>query len=83
MAHIEQYKFYPRAARRRGMQGVVEVSFRLRADGLAEQIQVSGSHPLLRRAAEAAVEKALPLPLPPEEIDLPMPLRFGMEFSLR
>lgn len=82
LAHIEQHKFYPRAARRRGVQGVIQVSFVLHDNGQVSAVTVEDGHEVLRKAAEEAVRAALPLPLPPDEVECPMPVRFGMEFKL-
>ncbi len=84
-AHIEQYKRYPRAARRRRLEGVVQVSFTLQRGGdiTALAVEQEGAHPLLVRAAEQTIHSALPLPVVPPGVDCPMPVRFGMEFALR
>ncbi|KAA3626047.1 MAG: energy transducer TonB [Proteobacteria bacterium] len=85
IAHIEQHKHYPNAARRRRLGGVVEVSFNLHRGGSIEALRVNGqaSHPILAQAAEQTVKNALPMPAVPAEVESPMPIRFGMEFSLR
>ncbi len=62
---LEQYKYYPTSARRRGIEGAVDVSFRLNADGRAEQVQlVSGSgYSILDDAALRTVRRAEPFPV--------------------
>jgi len=62
---LEQYKYYPMSARRRGIEGAVDVSFRLNADGRAEQMQlVSGSgYSILDDAALRTVRRAEPFPV--------------------
>lgn len=82
LERIEAHKFYPTAARRRGMQGVIQVSFLLRPDGTISELQVGKGPGVLRQAAEEAVAKALPLPKPPTSLELPQTLQFGMEFRL-
>lgn len=85
IAHIEQHKHYPRAARRRRLEGVVQVSFTLHRDGGISTLQVDerDAHPILTQAAEQTVRNALPLPPVPDEVECPMPVSFGMEFALR
>jgi len=82
LAHIEEHKFYPRAARRRGMQGVIQVSFMLHRDGHISDVMVEDGHEVLRRAAEESVRAALPLPLPTPDVPSPLRVSFGMEFKL-
>jgi protein TonB len=82
MAHIESHKSYPRAARRRRLEGDIRVSFSLQADGAVAALQAVGGHRLLTGAARQAVERAVPLPMPPESLSLPWEVAFTMRFSL-
>ncbi|MEW6645632.1 MAG: TonB family protein [Pseudomonadota bacterium] len=82
LAHIESHKFYPRAARRRGLQGVIQVSFVLHENGRITDLMLEDGHDLLRRAAEEAMQAALPLPLPPRDVPCPLRVNFGIEFKL-
>ncbi|OIO73303.1 MAG: hypothetical protein AUJ57_04700 [Zetaproteobacteria bacterium CG1_02_53_45] len=83
MAHIEQHKWYPKAARRRGIEGEVHVSFKLLPDGSAHQLVVENGPSLLVTAARAAVERAIPMPIPPAMIDCPLECEFRMRFNLK
>lgn len=83
LAHIERHKRYPRVARRRGLEGRVEVSFLLTRGGSVKDLRTDGAHALLGRAAEAAIRESLPLPVPPAGMELPLAIDFGMVFSLR
>ena len=82
MAHIEQHKWYPKAARRRGIEGEVSVRFTLHPDGSARELVVKNGSPLLLTAARQAVEKAIPMPKPPAAVDCPLECEFRMRFSL-
>jgi protein TonB len=82
LAHIEEHKFYPRAARRRGVQGVIQVSFLLHENGQVSALMLEDGHEVLRKAAEEAVQAALPLPQPPSDVACPLRVSFGMEFKL-
>lgn len=82
MAHIEQHKWYPKAARRRGIEGEVHVSFKLLPDGSTHQLVVEDGPDILLAAARKAVEKAMPMPLPPATIACPLECEFRMRFNL-
>ncbi len=82
MTHIEACKEYPRAARRRRIEGDVRVSFSLQAEGGVAALQAEGGHRLLAGAARQAVECATPMPPPPENLVLPWQVSFTMRFSL-
>jgi len=82
MAHIEQHKWYPKAARRRGIEGEVRVRFTLLPDGSAKALIVENGPEMLVSAARKAVEKATPMPKPPAKIHCPIECEFRMRFSL-
>ena len=82
MAHIEAHKHYPRAARRRGIEGEVEVNFRLLPGGEVADVSVGRGHRILRKAVEQAIAAAQPLPQPPLSLQLPLAVSFSVVFSL-
>jgi len=82
-AHIEACKYYPRAARKQGIEGKVEVSFQLLKDGDVRDIKSSGAHRLLRHASTRAIKEALPLPKPPDSLAMPTNIRFSMHYDLK
>ncbi len=65
---IRQNKHYPEAARRRGQEGTVEVSFCVSPDGSVSNIICNGEHSVLNGAAKDAVSKAFPIRVPPNVI---------------
>jgi len=79
---IEGNKYYPRIARRRGLEGNILVSFLLKEDGYINGLDTSGGPLLLRRAAKTAVKKSLPLPTTPSDIEYPMHISYAMQFKL-
>ena len=83
LTHIEGHKYYPRSARQRGIEGSIQVSFRLLANGSISGLMASGGPLILRRAAKSSVTDALPLPLCPPEITCPMQVSYAMQFKLR
>ena len=82
-AHIEACKYYPRAARKQGIEGRVEVSFQLLENGDVKNIKSSGAHRLLKHAATRAIKEALPLPKPPASLAMPVNIRFSMHYDLK
>ncbi len=67
---------YPALARRRGLEGTVELRFRLRPDGGVVGLEVVRSAgPVLDEAARAAVLAAAPLPYYPAPVTLPIRYR--------
>lgn len=83
LAHIESHKFYPLPARRRGLQGAVDVRFTLDARGMISNLDVTGSNSLFVEAARAAVRKALPLPAAPSLDGFPLDVSYQMIFKLQ
>lgn len=83
LTHIEGHKYYPRPARLRGIEGSIQISFRLLGDGNISGLTASGGPLILRRAATGAVNRALPLPACPPEITCPMQVSYAMQYQLR
>ena len=82
LAKIEKNKFYPTVARRRNLEGMIQVRFRLGCDGEVEALEIDGKHSLLRKAAGKAIEAAMPLPKIPAEIECPMLVDYAMAYTL-
>ncbi|PLY16223.1 MAG: hypothetical protein C0631_04170 [Sedimenticola sp.] len=83
LSRIEREKFYPNSARRKGIQGNIHVSFTLTCAGYAENIEINRGHKLLQKGALNAIEKAQPLPSPPEGVECPMNVTYAMAFQLK
>jgi protein TonB len=83
MAHIEGKKFYPETARRRGVTGGVRVGFIVAPGGSASALECSQGPGVLVQAACEAVRRAVPLPMPPPELQLPFSVSFVMDYSLK
>jgi len=83
LTHIEGYKFYPAIARRRGIEGNINVSFRLLHTGYINNLNVTNGPLILRQAAERAIVQALPMPIPPPEINISEKIRFVMQYQLQ
>lgn len=82
LTHIEHHKWYPKIARRMGIEGAVNVRFMIHANGSAHDIFIENGPETLMAAARKAVERSLPLPHPPAKVDCPIECEFRMRFSL-
>lgn len=85
-AVLERNKEYPRRARRRGVEGVVQLWFQVDRQGyvLDYNIRESSGSRLLDRAVERLIEKVSPLPPFPKDwdrqtIDLVIPIRYFLD----
>jgi len=63
--HLEAFKYYPASARRRGIEGDVDVSFMLVHGGIAEHVELlkGSGYAVLDRAAITTVARAQPFPV--------------------
>jgi protein TonB len=82
-ASIEAHKFYPALARRRRLEGQVQVSFTVQANGRISDLRASDGQPLLEEAARKTVQRALPLPAPEGRVNMPLAISYRMDFRLR
>ncbi len=82
LAHIESYKFYPGAARRRSIEGRLDVAFFLDQDGEAYQLTINGGRAVLQRAVRQALNDAQPLPRPPASLKMNEQIAFSMVYEL-
>ena len=81
---ILEHQHYPLEARKRGLSGVIEVSFELTRTGeILKIIEAAApeSKSLLQQAARAAIRDAAPFAEPPAGISLQF--RIPIEFTLR
>jgi protein TonB len=83
LSSIEKKKRYPTLARRKNIEGKVNVSFKLSCGGDISELQIQGAHGLLRKAAKKAIKAAQPFPKRPEELDCPLPVTYAMAYSLK
>ena len=71
---IERAKIYPDAARRAGMEGTVELRFRIGRDGTVEVLEVvrSSGYPELDEIAMQTIRRAAPYPSVSGRIRIPL-----------
>ncbi|HED34277.1 MAG TPA: TonB family protein [Gammaproteobacteria bacterium] len=82
LAHIESYKFYPGAARRRSIEGKLKVKFCLNDKGGPIKLSIEGGRAILQRAVRQALNDAQPFPLPPESMERNQLIAFSMQYRL-
>lgn len=81
-ARIEAHKFYPAAARRRGLEGSVAISFVVDETGAIRDVRLEGAHRLLTSAVQRALEDAAPFAPPPTSASRPLSLAYTISFHL-
>jgi protein TonB len=82
MQLIKVHKLYPYSARRRHIEGDVQISFSLDANGQPSHIQINGKHTVLERASRQAIADAQPFPPVPKAIGSSIRIEFTMQYSL-
>ena len=86
LAHLERHKRYPRAAQRRRSEGVSLVEYAVDRMGGVQWARLarSSGNALLDDEALAAVQRASPLPSPPDEVQGdPVQITTPVEFFIR
>ncbi|MEA1879338.1 MAG: TonB family protein [Campylobacterota bacterium] len=79
---INNNKSYPRMAKKRGMQGKVNVSFRLLKNGRITNLKITGSS-LFKKSARKAVEASFPVSVKNIGFSLPDNVSFSINYRLR
>ncbi len=82
LSHIEQFKYYPGAARRRGIEGKVNIRISISPSGEIVTVETTGQYKLLNQAARGAIETASPLPSLPARHTVPLDIEFTIEYTL-
>ena len=80
---IEENKHYPRVAKRRGLQGSVEVVFTIAADGTLDSVVANSGNNAFNSATKDAVYKTFPLEYDVNGLELPMQISFTVDYRLR
>ena len=76
---IERAKFYPDSARRQGLEGIVELRFRVAPDGSVAAVEIvrSSGHVLLDESSSQTVRRAAPYPVVGGWIRVPLSYRLN------
>jgi protein TonB len=77
LRRIEEAKIYPRSARRQGIEGTVELRFRIAADGSVGAVEIARSSGflVLDEAAQQTIRRAAPYPRLNGWVRLPLTYR--------
>ncbi len=81
-AKINQHKSYPRIAKKRGMQGTVNVKFTILSNGQVGNISVSGPK-VFHTSARRAVKSAFPVSAKNAPIKLPKSINITLRYQIR
>ena len=86
--HLRRHQFYPRAARRAGIEGTLQLSVRIDGEGRVLQVVITASsgHAVLDHAALSLVARAQPFPSPRvlaglEQVDIELPLDYRLDMA--
>jgi len=81
-AKIDRNKFYPRIAKKRGMEGSVKVKFTILSNGNVGHILVRGPK-VFYKSARNAVKKAFPIDAKKSPVSLPSSVNLILHYQLR
>lgn len=81
-ANINRYKSYPKMAKRRHMQGSVEVSFTILSNGKVSNISLKGAK-IFYASAKQAIMKAFPIDSKHAPVHLPVTLNLRLVYQIR
>ncbi|MFC2057736.1 energy transducer TonB [Campylobacterota bacterium] len=79
---INKHKSYPRIAKKRGMQGTVNVKFTILSNGKVGNISVSGPK-VFHNSARNAVKSAFPVDAKNAPISLPKSINITLRYQIR
>ena len=79
---INKHKSYPRVAKKRGMQGTVDVRFTILSNGQVGNIVVNGPK-IFQNSARNAVESAFPINVKNAPISLPKSINIKLRYQIR
>ena len=79
---INKHKSYPRIAKKRGMQGTVNVKFTILSNGKVGNISVSGPK-VFHNSARNAVKSAFPINVKNAPISLPKSINITLRYQIR
>lgn len=77
---LQRAKTYPELARKRSIEGVVEVSFTIKPTGEVDAVEATSKSPMLSSAAIECVHKAKHnFPLPLEDVTIKVPIVYVLK----
>ncbi len=79
---IDNHKFYPRIAKKRGMEGTMKVKFTILANGRIGSITVKGPK-IFYHSAKNAVKSAFPINIEKAPVSLPTSTNITLRYQIR
>ena len=80
---INSNKSYPKMARRRGIEGVVDVKFTISIDGNVQNIQIVEGRSIFKKATFQAIERSFPIEVDSSLFDFPEEFRVKIAYILK
>jgi len=82
MAELEAHKVYPYSARRRHLEGNIDISFMIETSGRINHVEISGDSGVLRASSMDALQASGPFPPLPKELTTPIRCHCIMQYRL-
>jgi len=82
MSAIEAHKIYPYSARRRHLQGNIDISFMIDSSGQISDIRINGKFSTLKASSMDALQDSRPFPPLPKEMTTPIRFHCIMKYQL-
>jgi len=79
---IDNHKFYPRMAKKRGIEGIVSVKFTILPNGRVGNIEIKGPK-IFHHSARDAIKSAFPLNVKDIPVSLPVHINIGLHYLIR
>lgn len=79
---INKNKSYPKIARRRAIQGDVEVQFKILANGNVENIEIVSGRKVFKKSAKSAIENSFPMDVDTSLFDFPKEFAIKISYVL-
>lgn len=80
---INQNKSYPNSARRRAIEGVVNLRFNILANGAVERITITSGKSIFKKSAMQAVERSFPIKIDKELFMFPKEFKVTLVYTLK
>ena len=80
---INSNKSYPNMARRRCIEGVVDVKFKILADGTVEDIEIISGKSIFKKATIQAIERSFPIEVDSSLFDFPELFKVKIAYILK
>lgn len=80
---INSNKSYPHTARRRGIEGLVDVKFKILSDGNVEDIKIISGRSIFKKSAIQAITRSFPISVKDSLFDFPREFKIKISYVLK